>query len=60
MSLSFSVSDDNVKLGEIVPARVQEYGVAAKARVEAIQITAQRGKIKKEMIIGDPILEARR
>lgn len=60
VSLSFSVNDDNVKLGEIVPARVQEYGVAAKARVEAIQITAQRGKIKKELIIGDPILEARR
>ena len=59
-SISFSVQDDSVQLGQIVPARIPEYGVMAKARVEGIQITAQRGKIKKELIIGEPILEARR
>ena len=60
VNLSFSVNDDTVKLGEIVPARVPEYGVSATARIEAIQITAQRGKIKRELVIGTPILLSRR
>lgn len=60
VNLSFSVNDDAVKLGEVVPARVPEYGVSARARVESIRITAQRGKIKKELIVGKTILESRR
>lgn len=55
--VSFSVNDDSVELGQIIHVRIPEYSVSAKARIEAIQITAQRGKVKKELIIGDPIVE---
>ena len=53
-TFALAVKDERADLGDIISASLPEMGVRLSVRIMGVKITAQRGKISRELMYGDP------
>lgn len=53
-AMTLTVIDRRAEVGSVIRVTLREIGMRAVVRITGIRITAQRGKIKRELITGDP------